>query len=445
MHVSVPVEGTVQIIQSTQISPLVSRCQIKVLYVDHKPNRNGTVITKKVAEKIGKNLPGSPIVGYFNANQNDFEEHNKEFGFDEKEKKYGFIDTTKAYGFVPTDAKVWFQEFLDDDGVRRLYLCTEGIVWSEAYPEVQRVLESGNNHSMELNEETLQGNWAEDSNSGRRFFIINEAIVEKLCILGENYEPCFEGGQIRKEFSLHDEFETLKRSVYSMVQSALKEGGLKPMEENKVLEQETSVVPEQDPETPATEFKKEEEKKSEESKNSEGNSDKNNTSESDNKSEDGKSATSNDEEKKNKGGCKNYNLAEIPEYIELLTKYTNLQNNFSALTQEKDALVAEIEPLRTFKMEKEREDKQAMIQSFYMLSDEDKKDVIANIDTYSLNDIESKLSVICVRNKVNFASAEQSQQDNPQFTFSLNAAIDQDLGSVPEWLKVAKQVEKEMN
>lgn len=439
MHVSIPVEGTVQVIQSTQISPLVSSCQIKVLYVDHKPNRNGTVITKKVAEKIGKNLPGSPIVGYYNANQKDFEQHNKEFGYDENEKKYGFVDTTKAYGFVPTNAKVWFQEFEDDDGVRRLYLCTEGIIWTGAYPESQRVISDGNNHSMELDEQTLEGNWAEDSNSGRRFFIINEAIVEKLCILGENYEPCFEGGQIRKEFSLHDEFETLKRSVY-MMQNALKEGGLKPMEENKVLEQETPVVEEQ--ETPTTEFKKEEEKKQEESKNSEGNSNKDNTSESNNKSE---GENPSDKEKEEEKKCKKqYNLTEIPEYIDLLAKYTSLQNDFADLSKEKDSLTAEIEPLRTFKLEKEREDKQAMIQSFYMLSDEDKKDVVANIDTYSLSDIESKLSVICVRNKVSFASAEESQQETSKLTFSLNSAVDQDMTAVPEWLKVAKQVEKEM-
>ena len=42
-----------------------------------------------------------------------------------------------------------------------------------------------------------------------------------------------------------------------------------------------------------------------------------------------------------------------------------------------------------------------MINSFYMLSDEDKKDVIDNKSRYTLDEIEAKLSVICVRNKVN--------------------------------------------
>ena len=46
---------------------------------------------------------------------------------------------------------------------------------------------------MELNKESVKGNWAKNNNSDSRFFIINEAIIEKLCILGENEEPCFEG------------------------------------------------------------------------------------------------------------------------------------------------------------------------------------------------------------------------------------------------------------
>jgi len=37
-----------------------------------------------------------------------------------------------------------------------------------------------------------------------------------------------------------------------------------------------------------------------------------------------------------------------------------------------------------------------------MLSDEQKKDCVDNIDTYSFDEIEAKLSVICVRNKVSF-------------------------------------------
>jgi hypothetical protein len=63
---------------------------------------------------------------------------------------------------------------------------------------------------MELDEETLQGHWATDNNSGLDFFIINDAIFSKLCILGEDVEPCFEGSMvteptINSSFSLERE------------------------------------------------------------------------------------------------------------------------------------------------------------------------------------------------------------------------------------------------
>jgi hypothetical protein len=63
---------------------------------------------------------------------------------------------------------------------------------------------------MELDEETLDAFWTEDSNGMPEFFIINEAIISKLCILGDEAEPCFEGSTITKptiEFSFDDGFK----------------------------------------------------------------------------------------------------------------------------------------------------------------------------------------------------------------------------------------------
>ena len=83
--------------------------------------------------------------------------------------------------------------FLDDGETEREYLMTEGYLWTGQYPECQRIMDKGNNHSMELDEETLNGTWTKSDKNVPEFFIINEAILSKLCILGENYEPCFEG------------------------------------------------------------------------------------------------------------------------------------------------------------------------------------------------------------------------------------------------------------
>lgn len=426
LHISIPIANTLEFINATEISPLISKCQVKVCYVGQNPNRNGTVITKKVATEMGRKLPGSPVVGYFNQVTNDFEGHNKEISL-RGGGNIEILDTTKPYGFVPTDAKVWFQKF-DDEGVEREYLVTECYIWTSAYPESQRLFEHGNNQSMELNKETQKGFWAKDNNSGSRFFIYNEALIEKLCILGESVEPCFEGAQFKTEFSLEN-MEELRTTMFSMLtelQKTLNKGGShETMDENKKTLG--------NPEDPNFEAKKQPE--DENKKKPEGN-----PAPEDNKPKDGdnKPADNNKEEPKKK-----YNLDEVTEYTELLGKYETLQGEFETLKQEKSDLETEVTSLREFKLTADRKEKQSMIDGFYMLSDDDKKDVVEHIDTYSLDDIEAKLSIICVRNKVNFNLNNNNEQDDdqPKGLFNLENPADD---NVPEWIKAVRETAKKL-
>lgn len=426
LHISIPIANTLEFINATEISPLISKCQVKVCYVGQNPNRNGTVITKKVATEMGRKLPGSPVVGYFNQATNDFEGHNKEISL-RGGGNIEVLDTTKPYGFVPTDAKVWFQKF-DDEGVEREYLVTECYIWTSAYPESQRLFEHGNNQSMELNKETQKGFWTKDNNSGSRFFIYNEALIEKLCILGESVEPCFEGAQFKTEFSLEN-MEELRTTMFSMLtelQKTLNKGGShETMDENKKTLG--------NPEDPNFEAKKQPE--DENKKKPEGN-----PAPEDNKPKDGdnKPADNNKEEPKKK-----YNLDEVTEYTELLGKYETLQGEFETLKQEKSDLETEVTSLREFKLTADRKEKQSMIDGFYMLSDDDKKDVVEHIDTYSLDDIEAKLSILCVRNKVNFNLNNNNEQDDnqPKGLFNLENPADD---NVPEWIKAVRETAKKL-
>ena len=99
--------------------------------------------------------------------------------------------------------------------------------------------------------------------------------------------------------------------------------------------------------------------------------------------------------------------------------------------------------LVTFKEAVDNEKKDALINSFYMLSDEDKKDVIENKSNYSLDEIEAKLSVICVRKKVNFDLDNSNKNedtveevDNKEVTtYNLNET---ESTNIPAWLKALK-------
>ena len=143
MHDSVLIEHSIELINITPINPLISKCQIKVCYVGDKPNRNKSIITRDVAKLIANSLPGSPIVGYYNEETEDFEEHNKII--DISNGKFKLKDKTRPYGFVDLNAKVWFAKYLDDNTVEREYLVTEGYLWTGQYPEAKRIIDQGNN------------------------------------------------------------------------------------------------------------------------------------------------------------------------------------------------------------------------------------------------------------------------------------------------------------
>ena len=90
-----------------------------------------------------RKLVGSPIVGYYNEETGDFEEHNRLLVI--KDGKLIMKDTTRPYGFVDLNAKVWFAKYKDKDGVEREYLVTEGYLWTGQYPECKRIVDKGNN------------------------------------------------------------------------------------------------------------------------------------------------------------------------------------------------------------------------------------------------------------------------------------------------------------
>ena len=229
MHTSVAVPGTMEFLEITRINPLISKCKIKVCYVGDTPNRNRSIITEEVAREIAQSLPGSPIVGYFNETKGDFEEHNEIF----KVKNGEIIATTntRPYGFVDLNARVWFEQYLDDNTEYRKYLVTEGYIWTGQYPESKIIFEEeqGSPHSLEFDEDngTLDAFWTKDYNGKRQFFIINEAVISKLCLLGKDIEPCFEGSSVT-QFALQEDFKQTLFKLTNEMKHILEGGRISP-------------------------------------------------------------------------------------------------------------------------------------------------------------------------------------------------------------------------
>ena len=462
MHQSIATIDSPEFInlEPLDINPLMSKCEIKVFYLGE--NRNHSYITKDVATEMAKTLRGAPIVGYYKDSKEDFADHGEKVTFDDE--GIHFECMTRPYGFVAPDAKVWFQKFDDYDdfgnSVTREYLMTTGYLWTGQYEECKSVVEGdGKPHSMELDEETLDGRWSENIKTGMDFFIINDAIISKLCVLGDDVEPCFEGSsvtapKVSASFNLDDGF---KRTLFTMMQdlkAALEGGNKMSLDENTVVTPEADVTPntedtftegtenmdntvqndatenQENIETPVTEdFSKKEEDE-----------DDSNFKCGDKDKKKSKCAKQEDEEKKDDSSEDKKDEEEDEDkkkFSALSAEHEALNAQFSELQKDYQALIA-------FKNEVESAKKDEMIKSFYMLSDEDKKEVVDNKDKFTLEEIESKLSVIFTKKSLAEMSikTESDAEEKPTVTFGLD---DASIDSVPAWISAVRNTKNSRN
>ena len=453
MHRSIATIDAPQFInlQPLDINPMMSKCEIKVLYIG--ANRNHSYITKEVATEMAKTLRGAPIVGYYKEEKEDFADHGEQVIFDDEGIHFNCL--TKPYGFVAPDAEIWFQKFIDTDDfgndIEREYLMTTGYLWTGQFEEAKAVVENGRPQSMELDEATLNGRWEYDMSKGMDYFIIDDAMFSKLCILGDDVEPCFEGAsvtepQVSTSFTKVD--DTFVRTLYTMMQdlkSALQtQGGQSKMElENNELENNEVVespVVEETPvaeEVPAVEEPAvEEEVPAEENAEAASNGEIEEESTEEPVSEFAKKEEEEEEENKEEEPAEE---EEDDEEKKKAAKNSLLEEEHEALKAEFAAMKAEYEKLVEFKNQIDNEKKDELIASFYMLSDEDKADVVENKAKYSLEEIKSKLAVICFDKKVNFdlddnSKNEERVEDNKNANVTTFSLDNQDNG-IPAWIK----------
>ena len=428
-------------LQPLDVNPLMSKCEIKVLYIGE--NRNRSYISKEVATQMARTLRGAPIVGYYKENKEDFADHGEQMVWDDQGIHFNVL--TKPYGFVAPDARVWFQKFNDSDDfgneIQREYLMTTGYLWTGQFEEVQSVIDEGKPQSMELDENSLDGHWATNVKNNMEFFIINDAIFTKLCILGDDTEPCFEGASVTApnvsaNFSktIDDNFKKTLFSMMKDLQDALKGGYIMEQEVKLPVDEYTEEIQdnvepsepvveespqvEESLETPEETFEKTEEEKEEpevefkEDKKQEQEDKEDSQQEQEDKEED------DDNEKK-------YSLLE-QQYNELSTQYEQLKTDYEALVE--------------FKNQVENEKKDALInEDFYMLSKEDKKEIIENKEKYSLEEIKAKLAVICFEKKVNFNSENQDEiETNKEQEVITTFSYSEEDSYLPDWVKGVK-------
>lgn len=373
----------------------LSKARLKIFYKGM--NRNGSYINEEIAEKLISTLPGTPVVGYYDSDKDDFLGHVSP-------------ESNRAYGFVPEEMNFKWEMFLDPDGVYRTYACTDIILWTGRYPIASKIV--GKSHSMELNPDTVEGEWVEHDDE--YYFEFTNAEFFGLCVLGEEYEPCFEGSSF---YELHQQENNSSISKDLKEMFSLYKSTIDSAEENPTggQEMEDEKLKPQDLDNDSVEEEvkdQEEEVKEEENKPSE-------TEEvKDESSEEGEEEETDEEEKEEEQEEpeqeEENEEEESEETDEPEEEEEKEEVDFNSALAEKDktiaTLEAELKELREYKKAKVNEEKEEVLNTYSnKLTEEEIADFRNKIEDYnSAVELKKDIAVCLLDKQSNEEKIEES-------------------------------------
>lgn len=174
--------------EAEKINDTLTKQRCRIFYKEK--NRNGTYITDEFANELISTLHYVPVKGIYDGV--DYTDHGAR------------RDEGRIYGIVPENNNFAWENHLDEDGVERLYACTDVYLFTALYPEANRI--AGKSLSMELYEFSLKYHMA--IIQGQQFVVFDHGSFLGLQVLGDNVEPCFEGAS----------FYSLQQSITDAIQ-----------------------------------------------------------------------------------------------------------------------------------------------------------------------------------------------------------------------------------
>ena len=204
-------------------------------------NRNGSYITDAVADMmIASATKGdTPVVGFFDPESKNWASHTGPA-------------LASAYGYI--EYFDGWQAFMDTDGTQRDYAVFSVVLFTRYFNEANFVV--GQNQSMELDINSIEGDWANIGST--EYFVYTKAEIMGLCIIGD-HEPCF---SVSSFFSKNDDTYKSQYEKFSSLLADLKakveEAENQPTEGGE-HQMEIEMNPEVNEPTPAQEFEQVEE------------------------------------------------------------------------------------------------------------------------------------------------------------------------------------------
>ena len=206
--------------EPTKINSMFSFGRARIFYLGVNPNRS--IIEGEAADNLAASIPGTPIIGLYNYETEDFEGHG---------------EGQSAYGFVPLDPNpTWVK--IDENGKEREYLEVDVVVWDGRFEEAKDILNDSKSLSMELNPATMKGTMVKRGE--HMYYKITNAEFAGITVLGEDVEPCFKDAGFLNAYShMVNEYAKYMNNIQED-----EEGGINQMENIEEVKAEEVVEPE---------------------------------------------------------------------------------------------------------------------------------------------------------------------------------------------------------
>lgn len=327
-------------------------------------NRNGSYITKDFAEKLISSINYVPVKGIY---ENGFLGHGDSSALG------------RAYGVVPKEHNFAWETYKDEDGVFRDYACVDVYLWT-MYRETNEII--GSPQSMELNPDTIDGEWVEHNDQS--YFQFSNAELLGLQVLGKDIEPCFEGA------SFYQYSKKIEDLIYEVVAAEIAKYTLGGKEMDKQAVAQDEIRAEEILEEEAVDNNIEEETQEvEEEKINDASEEVEEEAEEVVEVEE----ESEVEEKNEAEELPEENFDEKVEKNEVEEKLSTLQQDFEILQGKFNELEEENKSLREYKAQAEDEKKEGTFDRYSeLLSEEVIADFKSKRADYSVDELEKELA-----------------------------------------------------
>ena len=387
-------------------------------------NRNGSYITDQVAEQLIESAMhgDTPVVGFFDPETKGWASHTGP-------------TLASAYGYV--EYFDGWQPFKDTDGIEREYAVFSVVLFTKYFNEANFVV--GQNQSMELDINSIEGDWANIGDT--EYFVYTKAEIMGLCIIGD-HEPCFSVSSFFAKNddtykSQYEKFSSLLADLKAKVEEAEKqpEGGEHQMENvvnpevnepTPAQEFENEEPVNQEPEAPAAEEFAAEEPAAEPEQEAAAEEEPAAEPEAEEPAEEpeGEEGEQPEEPVAEEEPAPDFaaQIAELQNQLnEMTTNYENAQNRIAELeaqitsaSETEATLRGEIATYEAERARLEVEKKNALVEKYEnLLTEEEISPIREEMNNFSLSDLEGKLA-ICYANKQMAGSADNKVVPLPE-------------------------------